>query len=740
MLTLLLTLSAAQAQDLTAIDADPFEPAAGMLFTNGTVQGESAQLMGEGVSFGLLGHVAGDLLELSYDDGATAPVVSETVGTTLYGGYTYSDLFRVDVYLPIYAYAEAPVAPYRAPAMGDARIKGHIPLFDTGDDLFFLSVAPHFSLPTGTKRALLHRGTHGGLDVNASGEYQGFGYLGNVGITVAPTDNLGNIKLGSTIDLTTGAYYRLNDNFRVGGDYDLHLGLPSGDDAEIMNLWGTIDAFAQTINDNGLTMSVGGGTGINAGRRTLYDDTTGDVMRAGGGIGAPGYRLYLGVGYAPITRDTDKDGYKDDEDSCPLEPEDFDEFEDDDGCPEADNDGDGLIDDIDRCPNEPEDFDDFEDDDGCPELDNDLDDILDPDDECPLEPGVPERNGCPVPPDRDEDGLLDDVDECPDEPGPEKTNGCPDRDDDLVPDYRDRCPDDPRPAEEDPAFSDGCPKRVFYSGKSITITDKVLFASGKARIQSASFPLLDEVADIFKNNNWIQKVEIGGHTDSQGSEEMNQGLSERRAKAVMSYLVGKGVGEHRLTAKGYGEAQPIATNRTPVGRAKNRRVEFNISEQTPPKRERAFDPDKDASRPAPEVRVVPKPAEPEATEPKAAEPETPIDVAPVEPEAAPDPAPERPADEPWDVVTPQDPDLELIDEAFTEPTPPPPPEPAGRRGKKKKKKGKKGNDSSDLPDALDPLRLIDLESIQPVDPTEEPAPWDVPEEPRTGEDEEEGSE
>lgn len=87
-----------------------------------------------------------------------------------------------------------------------------------------------------------------------------------------------------------------------------------------------------------------------------------------------------------------------------------------------DTDGDGIIDELDACPLEPEDFDGFEDEDGCPDLDNDGDGILDVDDACPLEPGLPENDGCP---DRDSDGIVDRLDNCPDEPGPPENQGCP---------------------------------------------------------------------------------------------------------------------------------------------------------------------------------------------------------------------------------------------------------------------------------------------------------------------------
>ena len=74
----------------------------------------------------------------------------------------------------------------------------------------------------------------------------------------------------------------------------------------------------------------------------------------------------------------------------------------------------------------------------------------------------------------------------------------------------------------------------------------------------------------------VVDIDVIGHTDSMGSEEYNQGLSERRAKSVQDYLVSKGVRASRLTAKGYGESMPVASNDTEAGRAENRRVELIV--------------------------------------------------------------------------------------------------------------------------------------------------------------------
>ncbi len=282
--------------------------------------------------------------------------------------------------------------------------------------------------------------------------------------------------------------------------------------------------------------------------------------------------------------DIDGDGIVDKDDQCPKDPEDFDGDRDEDGCPDVDTDKDGLEDDIDKCPQEPEDKDGFEDEDGCPEADNDKDGILDDKDECPNDAGPLESRGCP---DRDGDRIADKDDKCPDEPGvdqlkdhPER-HGCPikDTDGDGIRDEEDKCPEEVGVAQPDNPDRHGCPKQyklIVIKKDRIEIKQQVKFATNKARIKTASYGLLAEVADAIRSSN-IDKVRIEGHTDDRGSDEYNLKLSQRRADAVKEHLVEKeGLDPDMLEAVGYGETRPIASNRTKRGRAQNRRVEFHV--------------------------------------------------------------------------------------------------------------------------------------------------------------------
>ncbi|MBO6938529.1 MAG: OmpA family protein [Deltaproteobacteria bacterium] len=300
------------------------------------------------------------------------------------------------------------------------------------------------------------------------------------------------------------------------------------------------------------------------------------------GVGSPDARVIATFGWAtPVeaageSSDEDDDGIDDDDDECVSEPEDIDEFQDTDGCPDLDNDGDGVLDVDDRCPmqageassqgcpiadddsdgdgiadaddqcvDQAEDVDRFEDADGCPDPDNDQDGVADGADRCPLEAGPVENRGCPDT-DRDEDGIVDRLDNCPDEPGTEANHGCE--------------------AEQ----------RVFLAGDHLEILDKVYFETSSAEIQQRSFPLLENVAQVLNNHTEIDEVQIEGHTDDRGDDAMNLRLSQQRAESVREFLISKNVDGARLTARGFGETRPLESNDTAQGRAANRRVEFNL--------------------------------------------------------------------------------------------------------------------------------------------------------------------
>ena len=147
-----------------------------------------------------------------------------------------------------------------------------------------------------------------------------------------------------------------------------------------------------------------------------------------------------------------------------------------------------------------------------------------------------------------------------------------DTDKDGVYDYEDLCPTVAGVKE-----NKGCPevKREIRNLLKKAMSG-IQFENGKATIKPSSYQILNDIAKIFiENTNYI--VEVQGHTDNVGKRDYNIDLSERRAQAVRTYLIEKGVPATRLSAHGYGPDVPMADNKTKDGRAKNRRVEFNIT-------------------------------------------------------------------------------------------------------------------------------------------------------------------
>ena len=164
-------------------------------------------------------------------------------------------------------------------------------------------------------------------------------------------------------------------------------------------------------------------------------------------------------------------------------------------------------------------------------------------------PPPPKPRPAPPPPkpeppkDSDGDGVIDPNDECPGTPAGVKVNAV------------------------------GCPE----VGEKILSLQGVNFDTDKATIKSESEAILDNAVRVLNENSSVS-VRVEGHTDSRGSDAYNQRLSERRAQAVVSYLVANGIDASRLAAVGYGESAPIAPNDTAENMYRNRRVDLVVTD------------------------------------------------------------------------------------------------------------------------------------------------------------------
>ena len=209
--------------------------------------------------------------------------------------------------------------------------------------------------------------------------------------------------------------------------------------------------------------------------------------------------------------------------------------------PPGDSDGDGVTDDVDQCPGTPMEAHGMVDEMGCP-LDSDGDGVPDYLDQCPDTPsGVQvDGSGCPV--DSDGDGFTDDVDVCPDEPAPDSEDGCP-------------VPCEP-----------------------LAIVTNINFDFDRSDVGPDAAAKLEGVRGVLAANPDLL-VRVVGHADATGTDEYNLALSLRRAESVREHLAESGISMTRMNASGKGESEPLVSNKTPAGRAVNRRVEFTAENE-----------------------------------------------------------------------------------------------------------------------------------------------------------------
>jgi uncharacterized repeat protein (TIGR01451 family) len=530
-------------------------------------------------------------------------VVQDQLSAHVFGAVALLPFLDVGLVLPVIAWQRGDGLPGqsspKSAGVGDLRLHLRFMMFQTANKLFSLSLTPVLTFPTGRQ-----------IDR----------YMGASTVTITPWLNAGLEWARAGLALNLG--YRPLANERV---YDLTIG-----DQFLWRLGGWVGLMkpVQGRSKLDLIAELDGAVSVMekldaANQHPIevigalrYRPTCSVDLTAGAGAGvtrgyaSPDYRLFAGlnVGGCPTQApaDRDKDGIVDAVDRCPDIPEDKDAFQDEDGCPDADNDGDGVCDPwvvekglsetykgacqgTDQCPDVAEDKDGFQDQDGCRDADNDGDGICDP---WVAEKGLSGQY----------QGTCRGTDKCPDaaedKDGFQDEDGCPDADNDgdgicdpwvaakgLSDTYKatcrgtDKCPDQPETVngvDDD----DGCPDALArVEGKKIIILDKIYFDFDKATIQARSLPVVDAVQKILKEHPEITKVRCEAHTDSKGSAGYNQGLSQRRAAAVVKALVDGGIDKARLAGQGFGGSRPLVKpEKTDEDRQQNRRVEFVIVE------------------------------------------------------------------------------------------------------------------------------------------------------------------
>jgi large repetitive protein len=248
------------------------------------------------------------------------------------------------------------------------------------------------------------------------------------------------------------------------------------------------------------------------------------------GYGAPMPRVLVAANFLSINPrgDNDFDRVYNIDDLCPDEVEDWDDFEDWDGCPEEDNDNDGLPDEDDDCPNTPEDWDQVDDTDGCPDAD---------------------------PVDADMDGIYDELDKCPNEPEDRDNfkdrDGCPDLDNDLdgLLDINDLCPNQAEDFDGD-QDDDGCPdlgatsQLVRLMGDRVLLRDPIAFTPGDQEVEPGSVATFDRLVEYLLSDAKAKILLIQVFATSK--DENGEKAAKRRIKAVRKLFDELGIGPDRL--------------------------------------------------------------------------------------------------------------------------------------------------------------------------------------------------
>jgi OmpA-OmpF porin, OOP family len=485
--------------------------------------------------------------------------------------------------------------------LGDVQILPKLRFLNATRGGVGLAVIPSVILPTGDKNAFLGEGKtifQPSVVIDTETGYLGrFRAAINAGMRIRGSKSEFNDNTASYPRMFMGASSNTGQGISVGNEVVGGLGLSYGIVPQkfdvVGELYGLYGLDSHKLLNGvqgdklGPTAEAIAGIKLYLARNSFFEIGGGYRVAQSYGGGAP--RAFIGFIFEPSIGDRDGDGYKDDVDQCPDDPEDFDDFEDEDGCPDPDNDKDGILDVNDKCPNDPETKNGYQDQDGCPDnanLDRDGDGIPDDVDKCPDDPedkdNFEDEDGCPDP-DNDKDGILDVNDLCPNDPedkdGFEDQDGCPDPDNDKdrILDVNDKCPNEPETYNgfED---EDGCPDkgRVIVRKGKLEILDKIYFETDKDEIKPISFPLLDAIAATIKGNPQLQLLEIQGHADERGDDAHNLDLTERRAASVRRALDERNVEPGRLKSHGYGETKPICTQHNEDCWSQNRRVEFII--------------------------------------------------------------------------------------------------------------------------------------------------------------------
>ncbi len=588
----LILIAAAAAQDVTDIgvpdiNAQLWRPPIDGTHTLWTLD---SGLAPEGSFVGrAMASYAMDPLVVVFESGERMDLVSDVFQVDLMGAYTVKRL-RIGLDLPLYLFTDGQIVDGSA-GSGDLMIDVKGTILDREEAPLGLALDGRLFMPTATVDLPL--GTLGlGWELAAVADKQLGPVLlaANLGTRGLPEVELSNVTINDQFFYRLGGGYALSDAAGISADLAGALTYTEG---FANNASAPLEAILGGWGRVADSMVVRGGVGTGLTR----------------GIGSPVFRAIVAVGYEPPrVKDTDEDGLVDSADPCPEQPEDFDSWNDEDGCPDpsvwvqvrlVNRDGE-IIDDASGILLGEE-----ERGEGGGEFE-----VMVHPGAYRLEAAAPGFRSKDIPVEVPELGPhLVELMLQPEKGrlgltvlGPDDTPLAAY----LVIDRLDRAE---VPAEglelellpgshsllvQAEGYALGraeaeiavdeltevvlrmAPTRVAVTRDKIEILEKVYFDTAKDTIKAESYALLDEIAGILLEREDILRVRVEGHTDERGGASGNQTLSERRAASVRAYLIDKGVAPERLVSQGFGESRPVDPAHTAAAWDKNRRVEFMI--------------------------------------------------------------------------------------------------------------------------------------------------------------------
>ena len=539
--------------------------------------------------------------------------LDHVVALNVSAGVSFHERFRLDIAAPVYFASFDRQGAYQGVAMGDLRATAMIPILIPKADEhgFGLAVYGHLDAPLGAEKKFLGQSfLAGGGSLAASYAVGGFTWTGEAGAQFVPKVALDNLAGADQFTAGLGLGYLVAKTTSLNLEGNLAVALAKNNGHALTESPMELTLTVRNRQANGLNLLFGGAVGVSP------------------GVGAPRARAFVGLGYgkieAPTPSDRDQDGALDTVDKCPDDPETANGYQDNDGCPDTLStlairamwDGKAAVgadvELVKRGADDGETFTSTSD----PHLSTELPpgstydvsvvlgDCLIGDGSATLNQGsntldvalravrtghvtydLTGNQGRPVtgavarwePTARmlgcaDADGYpLGTTGKADHAVGPGTYNVYIEAPGYRV--FRQEVTIDPQ--GQAVIRTQLLPTRVEVSAKELKILDKVFFDEGLATIKKESFELLNEVGDTILANK-VGRVLIEGHTDDQGSDDINLDLSDARANSVRDYLIERGVPEEQLLARGFGESRPIATNDTASGRALNRRVVFTL--------------------------------------------------------------------------------------------------------------------------------------------------------------------